>query len=532
MVGPGGRPYHGGAGVPPALDPRPMLHQLFHAAACVHADKTAVVAHGRRLGYGQLQAEARRLAGALRERGARPGDRVGMLLANSAEAAVTAWAVLEAGCVLVPLHAASRKDALQPVLRDAEPRWVVSSGELSASFAAIRETLPGLEALVVWAPRSLDEGVLAWNFPESIAPASGAPTLPAAATPGDLAALIYTSGSTGEPKGVMLSHASMCAAVRAVNAYLRLESRDVVYSPLPLSSSYGLYQLVSGLCLGATVVLDRSFAFPARSLALLAAERATVFAGVPTMYAWLAAAPGLDAHDLSSLRIMTSAAASLPLEHGRRVRERLPQARLFVMYGQTECKRITYLEPEDFERKPGSVGRGMPYQELAVVDETGVRVPAGTTGELVVRGPHLMQGYWRKPEASAHKLRPIAGEEGPWLHTDDLFRVDEDGYLFFVGRKDDILKVGGNKVSPREIEEVLVQLEGVREAAVIGMPDEAWGQATKAYLVLRDGAALTAEDVTRFCTPRMRGFMVPKAVVFVRDLPKTESGKVKKRELA
>jgi long-chain acyl-CoA synthetase len=513
-----------------------MLQHFFQTSACLHAVKTAVVAHGRRLTYAELQSEARRLATALRARGARHGDRVGMLLANSAEAAVTAWAILEAGCVLVPLHAASRREALLPVLRDAEPRWIVTAGELSASLAAIREGAPGLAGLFVWAPRAGTDGVIEWQFGAArAANAANAADDAGAAQAGadtDLAALIYTSGSTGEPKGVMLSHANMVAAVRAVNAYLRLESTDVVYSALPLSSSYGLYQLVSTLALGATLVLDRSFAFPARSLALVAGEGATVFAGVPTMYAWMSSAPALQAHDLSRLRILTSAAASLPLEHGRRMRERLPQARLFVMYGQTECKRITYLDPEDFERKPGSVGRGMPFQQLAVVDEAGVPVPAGGTGELVVSGPHVMQGYWRKPEASAHKLRPIAGDESCWLHTDDLFRVDEDGYLFFVGRKDDILKVGGNKVSPREIEEVLCQLEGVREAAVIGMPDPAWGEAAKAYLVLRDDAAVSAEDVTRHCSARLRGFMVPKAVVFVRDLPKTESGKVKKRELA
>jgi acyl-coenzyme A synthetase/AMP-(fatty) acid ligase len=202
------------------------------------------------------------------------------------------------------------------------------------------------------------------------------------------------------------------------------------------------------------------------------------------------------------------------------------------MYGQTECKRITYLEPADLERKPGSVGRGMPYQEHAVVDESGVPVAPGDIGELVVRGPHVMQGYWRNAEATAHKLRPIAGSPGPWMHTDDLFRIDEEGYLYFVGRRDDILKIGGHKVSPREIEEVLCQMPEIREAAVVGMPDPLWGQAARAHLVLREGANCDAEAVIRFCKARLRAFMVPKTVVFELDLPKTESGKVKKREFS
>jgi long-chain acyl-CoA synthetase len=512
-----------------------MLHDLFRASASLHADKTAIVAHGGRLTFRQLEAEAARLARELERLGASRGDRVGVLLANSAEAAVTLWAVLEAGCVAVPLHAAARPETLQPVLTDAEPHWVVAGGELTAMHAAILAANPGIRALVAWNAEQLSESKadarhVAWrlSFDDGEALTPGTPRSRVAS---ELAALIYTSGTTGEPKGAMLSHDNMVAALRAVNAYLHVESSDVIYSALPLSSSYGIYQLLLGLAVGATTVLDRSFAFPARSLFLLAQERATVFAGVPTMYAWMATTTALGQFDLSSLRVLTSAAAALPVEHIRLLRERLPGVRIYVMYGQTECKRITYLAPDDLDIKPGSVGRGMPYQQHAVIDASGVPVPPGATGELVVRGPHVMQGYWRNPEATAHKLRPIAGRHEPWLHTDDLFRIDEDGYLYFVGRRDDILKVGGHKVSPREIEEVLCQMPDVREAAVIGMPDPVWGQAAKAYVVLRDGASCGAEDVVRFCKARLRAFMVPKTVMFARELPKTESGKIKKREL-
>ena len=512
-----------------------MVQQLFRAAACLHYDKVAVVGHSGRLTYRQLEAEASRLAAELRRLGARDGDRVAMLMANSAEAAVAIWAVLEARCVLVPLHAAARAEALQPVLRDAEPRWLIAGGELSAAFPAILDANPGLEALLAWnlaatGGTRADSRIHSWNL-GTTDEADATPAAAVTADSGELAALLYTSGTTGEPKGVMLSHGNMTAALRAVNAYLGVESNDVVYSALPLSSSYGIYQLILGLALGTTVVLDRSFAFPARSLALMATEKVTTFAGVPTMFAWMATTPTLEQYDLSHLRIMTSAAAALPLEHARRVRERLPHVRLLVMYGQTECKRITYLDPEDFERKPGSVGRGMPYQEHRVVDESGGPVPPGGIGELVVRGPHAMQGYWRNAAATAHKLRPLAGSPDPWLHTDDLFRIDEDGYLFFIGRRDDILKVGGHKVSPREIEEVLCQMPDVHEAAVVGMPDPVWGQAVKAHVVLRESASATEDDVIRFCKARLRAFMVPKSVSFSRDLPKTESGKIKKREL-
>jgi acyl-coenzyme A synthetase/AMP-(fatty) acid ligase len=289
--------------------------------------------------------------------------------------------------------------------------------------------------------------------------------------------------------------------------------------------------LLLGLAVGATIVLDRSFTFPAKSLELMAAERATVFAGVPTMYAWLARSTILERYDLGSLRILTSAAAALPMAHAQRVRERLPAARLYVMYGQTECKRISYLEPEEFERRAGSVGRGMPFQDLAVVDEQGLRVAAGETGELVVTGPHVMQGYWGRPEETARKLRPIEGDARRWLHTEDLFRLDEDGYLYFVGRRDDVFKVGGHKVSPAEIEEVLVRIPGVVEAAVVGVPDAEWGQAVKAYIVPAETGAPTPEAVMRQCAERLRAFMVPKSVEFLAQLPKTESGKIRKRDL-
>ncbi len=486
------------------------------------------------------------MAQALLAAGLQPGDRVAVWLPNSAEAAVAIWAAWQAGGVVVPLHAAAKGDALTSVARDAVPAWLLASTDLAAGLAPLRDALPdGARVVLIGDPARLGRvrqaGDLEWTVDgqsgsvQMQAAATATPSEPdfsnAAQDDDELAALIYTSGSTGEPKGVMLTQGNMTAALRAVNAYLRLTSSDVIYSALPLSSSYGLYQLVLGLALGATTVLDRSFAFPTRSMQLIAAERCSVVAAVPTMFAWLASTPTLDPFDLSSLRVLTSAAAALPVEHARRVVERLPQARLFVMYGQTECKRISYLEPDDFARKAGSVGRGMPFQRHLLLGEDGEVVQGPGSGELVVQGPHVMKGYFRRPEASAQKLKPVRGQAGIWLHTGDLFEADAEGYLFFQGRQDDILKVGGHKVSPREVEEVLCSMPQVREAAVTGMADPVWGEAVRAHIVLRDGQSVSADEVIRFCSSRLRGYMVPKAVQVLRDLPKTESGKIKKREL-
>jgi len=511
------------------------LVDQFETSARRRPDGTALVDARGRLTYAQLLDQVARFLAMLEALGVAPGDRIVMQVTNSREAAVTVWAVLRLGAVLVPLHSISRAEGSLAVVRDCNPRWAIIGSEQYAGLDALTSGAESLRGVAVWSsgrPGPWDNDARCVTCALAVEASTVVDALRASKLADEsLAAILYTSGSTGEPKGVMLTHGNMAAAVSAVNAYLGLGDSDVLYSALPLSSSYGLYQLILGLAVGATVVLDRSFAFPAKSLELMAAERATVFAGVPTMYAWLAHSTILERYDLGSLRIMTSAAAALPLAHARRVRERLPQARLFVMYGQTECKRISYLEPDDFDRRPGSVGRGLSRQELAVVDDNGFRVGPGETGELVVAGPHVMQGYWGKPEETARKLRPIQGDDRPWLHTDDLFRMDVEGYLYFIGRRDDVFKVGGHKVSPAEVEETLVRMPGVVEAAVTGVPDAEWGQVVKAFVVTGEEAAPTAEDVIRFCAQRLRGFMVPKSVTFVKQLPKTESGKVRRRDL-
>jgi acyl-CoA synthetase (AMP-forming)/AMP-acid ligase II len=316
-----------------------------------------------------------------------------------------------------------------------------------------------------------------------------------------------------------------------VNAYLGIARGDVIHSALPLSSSYGLYQLLLGLATGATVLLDRGFAFPASCLALAARERATVMAAVPTMLGWMAQSPLLDQHDLSALRLVTSAAAALPPAHALRLRRRLPRAQLCVMYGQTECKRISYLDPAELEAHPESVGRGLAGQEHRVIDSRGEPVAPGEVGELIVRGPHVMRGYWRRPEETAARLRVVGGEGRPWLFTGDAFTLDETGLLRFAGRKDEIIKVGGHKVSPAEIENVICQVPDVVEAAVIGMPDEQWGQVAAAFVVRSAGSTLTEEELKRHCSQRLRGFMVPRIICFRDSLPKTASGKILKQAI-
>ncbi len=347
----------------------------------------------------------------------------------------------------------------------------------------------------------------------------------------DLAAIIYTSGSTGDPKGVMLTHRNMLTAAASITSYLQMRGDDVVLSALPLAFDYGLYQLIMSVASGARLVLERSFAFPARMLTIMAAQGVTGFPGVPTIFALLAELKTLMEHDLSQVRFVTNTAAALPRKHIALLKRLFPAARLYSMYGLTECKRCTYLPPEDLERKPDSVGLAIPNTELWIVDDAGNRVGPGVVGQLVVRGATVMQGYWEKPEATAEKLKPgpLPGELVLW--TGDYCKMDEEGYLYFVARMDDVIKSRGEKVSPKEVEGVLCALVGVKEAAVVGVSDPILGQAVKAYVVLERGASMTAKQLRDHCHSELEAFMVPKVVEFLPELPKTSTGKIDKARL-
>jgi len=260
-------------------------------------------------------------------------------------------------------------------------------------------------------------------------------------------------------------------------------------------------------------------------------EGVTGFPGVPTIFAVLAELKSLHEYDFSKVRYVTNTAAALPVKHIQRLREVFPNTRLYSMYGLTECKRCTYLPPEDIDRKPTSVGIAIPNTELWIVDEDGNKVGPNTVGQLVIRGATVMRGYWEKPEQTARKLKPgpLPGEYV--LYTGDHCQLDDEGYLYFVGRMDDIIKSRGEKVAPKEIEHVLYNIKGVRDAAVIGVPDETLGQAVKAFVVLEQGSSLTPKDIQRECQAKLESFMLPKYVEIVQDLPTTSTGKIKKTDL-
>jgi amino acid adenylation domain-containing protein len=516
------------------LDSIALVQDYLMASARRLPDKIALVHRCHRLTYREIDARSNALAHALVRRGVGRGDRVMVFAENTVEAVVSFWAALKANAVVTMVNPQTRADKLAYLLADSRAAVLVADGHLAHVFGPAVAAAKHLRAIIVHGahhdPASTAVPLAAWD--EALAEEDDAAPPPRRNIDVDLAVIIYTSGSTGEPKGVMLTHRNVLAAATSITTYLENVEDDVILGVLPLSFDYGLYQMIMAFSLGARLVLERGFAYPAKVLEVVVREGVTGFPGVPTMFAILAEMKGLTEHDLGRVRYVTSTAAALPTKHLRALADIFPRARIYSMYGLTECKRCTYLPPADLARKPTSVGVAIPNTELWLVDEHDNRLGPGHVGQLVIRGATVMRGYWEKPEATAERLRPgpLPGELV--LYTGDYCRLDEEGYLYFVGRMDSILKVRGEKVAPKEIEMVLTDIPGVREAAVIGVPDEVLGEALKAFVVLEASARLGEKELRRACQARLEPVMVPKYIQLIDELPRTTTGKIQKRGLA
>ncbi len=506
-----------------------LLQDTLLASASRYPDRTALITGDVRMNYREVADYACRLAHALRTCGVRRGDRVAIFMDNTWQCASSIYGVLLAGGAFVIINIQTKQDKLAFILRDADTRVLLSEPHLARVFGPVTEQIPTLRVLCTPESKVLLPGVE--NLDDVLSDMPTTPP-PQSAITLDLASLIYTSGSTGEPKGVMHTHQSMLFALRSLFEYLRLEKNDRLLCVLPLAFDYGLYQLLMSFYTGATLVLERSFTYPAQVFNVMKAEGVTVFPGVPTIFAML-----LDAHERQPLRFekvlrVTNTAAALPPSFNTRLREIFPNADIYRMYGLTECKRVSYLPPEQIEQKPESVGIAIPGTEVMVLDNVGRPVKPGEVGTLYVRGSHVMLGYWNQPEKTAHMLKPgsLPGER--LLCTHDLFTVDEDGYLYFIGRTDDIIKSRGEKISPLEVETVLYGILGIREAAVLGMPDLLLGQAVVAFVSVMEGSALSEGRIKKLCGDKLEAFMVPKHVTFLPELPKSANGKTDKKALA
>ncbi len=515
-------------------DAVPMLHDyIIHSAARL-PEKIALVCAQKRVTYRELDTWSNALANALAERGVVRGDRVIIFGDNTVETVVSFWAVLKANAVVCIVNPLTKQDKLRYLIDDCRPTALITDAHIQSAWAGPCQS-PHLRLVVVSGTIGDDQmkGVphgLRWA--DALCQGDGAEPPARLNIDVDLAAIVYTSGSTGDPKGVMLTHRNMLTASASISSYLELREDEVILGVLPLAFDYGLYQMIMAYRQGARLVLERSFTFPAQILNVMVTEGVTGFPGVPTIYAILAELKTLSDYDFSKIRYVTNTAAALPVKHILVLKDLFPGARIYSMYGLTECKRCTYLPPKDLDRKPTSVGIAIPNTELWIVDESDHRVGPNTVGQLVIRGATVMQGYWEKPEATAKKLKPgpLPGEQV--LYTGDLCSLDDEGYLYFVGRMDDVIKSRGEKVAPKEVENVLFNISGIKEAAVIGVPDAILGQAVKAIVVLEHGVTMTERDIQRACQSQLENFMVPKFVQFVAELPKTNTGKIKKTGLS
>ena len=508
-----------------------FVHEFLERSVSERPDKTALVFGDQRVSYKELDTMAARCASALAGQGIRKGDRVVIVTPNSVEAIVAIFGILKAGGVFLVLHHSIKEKKLAYILNDCGARGIVLFRNQLPAFATVLEICESLQCMVVCGDEKEDlpQGrvpAVSWEaVQKNKPPLKHSPVL----SEQDLACLVYTSGSTGEPKGVMEPHTCVDFATSSIITYLENTADDIVLNCLPLSFDYGLYQPLMVFKFGGTLVLERSFMFPTAILKKMEKERVTGFPAVPTIFSILLQMD-LSAYNLSSLRYISNTAAALPVSHIERVCAKFPQASLYSMYGQTECKRVLYLPPHELKKRPGSVGIAIPGTEVWIEGPDGERLPPGSVGQLVVRGRHVMKGYLNKPKETACTFGPGRFPDEGLLYTGDLFSQDQEGFLYFISRVDDIIKTRGEKVAPKEIENVLYLLPSVVEAAVVGVPDELEGEAIKAYIVSSD-PALSAKDVISHCKKHLESFMVPKYVEFRDTLPKGSTGKIAKRDI-
>ncbi|HZU96732.1 MAG TPA: class I adenylate-forming enzyme family protein [Planctomycetota bacterium] len=474
---------------------------------------------------GELRRRVDALAAALRASGVARGDRVGVLSENVPFAVVSYLAAIRSGACVVPLAT----DLDERGFRDAASTTGLRRLLVQEKYASRALGWARAEGVALWPERELEGAPAAeGRIPEArihgiLAALDEEPLDPRTA----LAAIMFTSGSTGRPKGVMVSHRNIEANTRDIADYLALGPRDRVLAVLPLYYCFGASLLHTHLRCGGSIALASSFMFPEKVLDELELRGCTGLAGVPSTYQILLRSTRFARRRFPALRWLQQAGGKLPDAFVRELRAAHPGVALYCMYGQTEATaRLSYLPPERLDDKPGSIGRGLSGTRLEVLAEGGRPVaPEEETGEIVASGDNVCLGYWNDPEETARFFR-----DGK-LHTGDLARVDRDGFIYIVDRARSFLKPMGNRVSAREIEEALAELPDVIEAAVVGVPDEVWGEAVHAFVVSRPGSVLDPEQARDHCARRLANYKVPQRVSIVDALPRGGSGKVARERL-
>ena len=490
------------------------LALAFSESARTRHDRQAIFWGEQEFSYGMLLAQARSLSAHLAsELGVRPGDRVALWLKNCPEFVPALFGVLGAGAVVVPINNFLKPDEVAYILKDCEANVMITDAAMGEGVSKLKESLPKLRA---------------WNVEEfgklapGETPGSLAGETPAATSEKDLAVIIYTSGTTGHPKGAMLSHGNLLSNVESCRQMLQAVDMDRFVVLLPMFHSF---MMTVGVLLptivGGSLVLVKSLHPPKNILQDIIQHRATILPAIPQFFRTLANA---QVPKDFPLRLCISGGAPLPGEILREFNEKMPIA-LIEGYGLSEASPVVSMNPINGARKAGSIGVPVPGVEVSVQDDEGRALPQGETGEICVRGGNVMQGYWNRPDETAKALR--AG----WLLTGDIGHQDADGYFYITDRKKDMLLVNGINVYPREIEEIIYQFPGIKEAAVIGVPDARRGEQPLAFVSLAEGKQVEEKALLQFVREKLADYKVPKRVVFVPALPRNATGKILKTAL-
>ncbi|OQX94395.1 AMP-dependent synthetase, partial [candidate division KSB1 bacterium 4572_119] len=434
-----------------------LVHEWLSRSARRFPDKEALIFGEERWTYKNLEQHAWHLAASLNKAGLKRQDRVVIFLDNCTEAVISIYAILKAGGIFVTLEGSLKAGKLKYILQNCSPKVIITH---TKKARIVNEALKDsdIKCQIFWVgkqekiPDDLAFCSFSWeNIFSTINKNKRINTSPLPrCIDVDLAALIYTSGSTGQAKGVMTTHHNMISAARSIIQYLDNSEDDIVFNVLPLSFDYGLYQIIMTFMFGGTVVLFNSFLYMHQVLEIITREKVTGFPVVPTIVAMLLQMQNLKKYDFSKLKYISNTAAALPVEHIRKLQNLFPGIKIYSMYGLTECKRVSFLPPQELTKKPSSVGKAMNNCEVFVVDKEGNEVEAGQEGELVIRGSNVMQGYWNDPVLTDETYRQGSYPEDRMLHSGDYFKKDNEGFLYFFGRKDDIIKSRGEKVSARE----------------------------------------------------------------------------------
>jgi acyl-CoA ligase (AMP-forming) (exosortase A-associated) len=515
-----------------------LVHELVLSSAAAAPSSSALQYAGQVLLYETLASQVERFAAALLELNLARSERVATFLEKRAETVVALFGSAAAGGVFVPVNPLLKGEQVSYILKDCNCRVLVTSAERLKLLAPSLSHCPDLHTVIV-----VDDGAALPSLPHlnllswKSALDSASRYRPHRVIDSDMAAILYTSGSTGKPKGVVLSHRNVVAGARSVATYLENHAEDRVLSVLPLSFDYGLNQLTTSFLVGATAVL-MNYLLPRDVINTVAKEKITGLAAVPPLWVQLAQLPWPETID-THLRYITNSGGHMPKPTLDALRKSLPKMKPFLMYGLTEAFRSTFLPPEEADRRPDSIGKAIPNAEILVVREDGGECAPNEPGELVHRGVHVALGYWNDLEKTAERFKPAPGRAGGLMLPEiavwsgDTVRRDEEGFLYFIGRRDEMIKTSGYRVSPTEVEEVIYASGLVAEIAAFGVPHPTLGQAIVIVAVPKGAPELTDERLLSMCKSELPAFMVPSRVFVQRDsLPRNPNGKIDRKLLS